>query len=33
LTLVAPSGGASTDPILLALDGAGATKWSFIPPK
>ena len=33
LTLVAPSGGASTDPVLVALDAAGATKWSFIPPK
>jgi outer membrane protein assembly factor BamB len=33
LALVAPTGGASTDPVLLALDAAGATKWSFIPPK
>jgi outer membrane protein assembly factor BamB len=33
LTLVAPSGGASTDPLLVAIDAAGATKWSFIPPK
>jgi len=33
LTLVAPTGGASTEPVLLALDAAGATKWSFIPPK
>jgi outer membrane protein assembly factor BamB len=33
LTLVAPSGGTSTEPVLLALDAAGATKWSFIPPK
>ncbi len=33
LTLVAPTSSTSTDPILLALDAAGATKWSFIPPK
>ena len=33
LTLVAPTGGASTDPLLVAIDAAGATKWSFIPPK
>ena len=33
LTLVAPTGGTSTDPVLVALDAAGATKWSFIPPK
>ena len=33
LALVAPTGGTSTDPVLLALDAAGVTKWSFIPPK
>ncbi len=33
LALVAPTGGASTDPVLVAIDAAGATKWSFIPPK
>ena len=33
LALVAPTGGTATDPILVALDAAGATKWSFIPPK
>ncbi len=33
LTLVAPTGGTSTDPILMAYDAAGTTKWSFIPPK
>jgi eukaryotic-like serine/threonine-protein kinase len=33
LTLVAPTSSASTDPLLVALDASGATKWSFIPPK
>ena len=33
LTLVAPTSSASTDPVLVALDAAGATKWAFIPPK
>lgn len=33
LALVAPTSTASTDPVLVALDAAGATKWSFIPPK
>jgi outer membrane protein assembly factor BamB len=33
LTLVAPTSSTSTDPLLLALDAAGTTKWSFIPPK
>jgi eukaryotic-like serine/threonine-protein kinase len=33
LALVAPTGGTSTDPVLLALDSTGATKWPFIPPK
>ena len=33
LALVAPTGGASTDPVLVAIDATGATKWSFIPPK
>ena len=33
LTLVAPTSSASADPVLVALDAAGATKWSFIPPK
>ena len=33
LALVAPTSSASTDPVLMALDAAGATKWSFIPPK
>ena len=33
LALVAPTSSASTDPVLVALDTAGATKWSFIPPK
>ena len=33
LTLVTPTGGTNTDPVLVALDAAGATKWSFIPPK
>jgi len=33
LALVAPTSSTSTDPVLVALDAAGATKWSFIPPK
>jgi outer membrane protein assembly factor BamB len=33
LALVAPTSTASTDPVLVALDAAGTTKWSFIPPK
>jgi outer membrane protein assembly factor BamB len=33
LALVAPTGGASTDPVLIAYDATGAAKWSFIPPK
>jgi eukaryotic-like serine/threonine-protein kinase len=33
LTLVAPTSSANTDPILVALDASGATKWSFIPSK
>jgi outer membrane protein assembly factor BamB len=33
LALVAPTSTASTDPVLVALDAAGATTWSFIPPK
>jgi eukaryotic-like serine/threonine-protein kinase len=33
LTLVAPTSSVATDPLLLALDASGATKWSFIPPK
>jgi outer membrane protein assembly factor BamB len=33
LVLVAPTGGTSTEPLLVALDATGATKWSFIPPK
>ena len=32
IILIAPTGQA-TDPILLAIDSAGAIKWSFIPPK
>ena len=33
LALVAPTSTASTDPVMVALDASGATKWSFIPPK
>lgn len=33
LVLVAPTGGASTDPVLEAFDATGATKWPFIPQK